>query len=36
MLVLPALLSLKASIVEKECPELKELVQAVVKRIVSD
>jgi len=33
MLVLPALLSLKPSTVERENPEMKELIQAVVKRI---
>jgi len=36
MLVIPALLSLKASIMEKECPEMKELVTAVFKRIKGD
>lgn len=36
MLVLPALLSLKPSIVERENPEMKELILAVVKRIQTD
>lgn len=36
MLVLPALLSLKPNTVERENPEMKELIQAVVKRIQSD
>ena len=36
MLVIPALLSLKASIMEKECSEMTALVQAVIKRIKSD
>lgn len=36
MLVLPALLSLKPSIVERENQEMKDLIQAVVKRIQND
>lgn len=36
MLVIPALLSLKASIMDRECQEMKDLVQAVIKRIKGD
>ena len=36
MLVVPALLSLKTTVMEKECAELKELIDAVLKRIKSD
>mgnify|MGYP007020064968 FL=1 len=36
MLVIPALLSLKTTVMEKECTELKELINAVLKRIKSD
>lgn len=36
MLVIPALLSLKPQLVEKECEEIKELVIAILKRIKND
>ena len=36
MLVIPALLSLKTTVMEKECAELKELIDAVLKRIKAD
>ena len=36
MLVIPALLSLKTTVMEKECTELKELINAVLKRIKAD
>lgn len=36
MLVIPALLSLKPQLVEKECEEIKELVIAIIKRIKYD
>ena len=36
MLVLPALVSLKASIVESESREIKQLVSGVAKRILTD
>jgi hypothetical protein len=36
MLVIPALLSLKTAVMEKDCAEMKELIVAVVKRIKED
>ena len=36
MLVIPALLSLKPQLVEKECEEIKELVIAILMRIKND
>ena len=36
MLVIPALLSLKTSLIETESPQIKDLVIAVIKRIQSD
>lgn len=36
MLVIPALLSLKASVMETERPEMKDLLKAVIVRIQSD
>ena len=36
MLVIPALLSLKQSVIESECKEMKDLIQAVLRRIKSD
>lgn len=36
MLVIPALLSLKVSIMERQCDEMKQLLKAVVRRIKSD
>ena len=36
MLVIPALLSLKTAVMEKDCAEMRELIVAVVKRIRED
>ena len=36
MLVIPALLSLKISIMERQCDEMKQLIKAVIRRIKSD
>ena len=36
MLVIPALLSLKVSIMERQCDEMKQLIKAVIRRIKSD
>ena len=36
MLVIPALLSLKQSVIESECKEMKDLIQAVLRRIKTD